>query len=61
MARDVIFFDGLGGQRVYIIPSRQVVIVRTGVLSRTWEDTKLPNIVIEALDGISPQTKRNST
>lgn len=57
-ARDVSYFDGLGGQRVYIIPSRQLVIVRTGVLSRSWEDTMLPNILITALDNAKPEATK---
>lgn len=45
-ASDVIYFDGLGGQRVYIIPSHDLVIVRTGLLSREWDDTRLPNLIV---------------
>lgn len=49
LAPDVVYFDGLGGQRVYIIPSRRLIIVRTGILSRDWEDTSLPNRLIEGI------------
>lgn len=45
-AGDIIYFDGLGGQRVYVIPSAQLVIVRTGVLAWEWNDTRLPNLVL---------------
>ena len=48
-ADDLVFFDGLGGQRVYVVPSYKLVIVRTGVLNSTWEDAVLPNILIEDL------------
>ncbi len=47
---DIMFFDGLGGQRVYIVPSRSLVIVRTGLLSSQWEDVRLPNTLIGGLD-----------
>ncbi|NDE00696.1 MAG: serine hydrolase, partial [Gammaproteobacteria bacterium] len=40
---------GFGGQRVYIVPSRNLVIVRTGVSSTDWDDARLPNAVIRAL------------
>lgn len=50
-AEDVFYFDGLGGQRVYVVPSRRLVIVRTGVLAREWEDATLPNLLIEGLAG----------
>lgn len=49
IAGDVFYFDGLGGQRVYVIPSRKLVIVRTGVLAREWQDTQLPNILLAGI------------
>jgi CubicO group peptidase (beta-lactamase class C family) len=46
-AEDVIFFDGGGGHRVYIVPSRNLVIVRTGSVNRPdWDDAVLPNAVL---------------
>jgi CubicO group peptidase (beta-lactamase class C family) len=44
-ARDVIYFDGFGAQRVYIIPSSDMVIVRTGDINLDWDDAKLPNLL----------------
>jgi CubicO group peptidase (beta-lactamase class C family) len=44
-ARDVRYFDGFGGQRVYVIPSRELVIVRTGDLAMDWDDATLPNLL----------------
>ena len=46
---DVIYFDGFGGQRVYIIPSRELVIVRTGAIKMDWDDAKLPNIISKGI------------
>ena len=46
---DVVFFDGGGGQRVYVIPSADVVLVRTGMPSPDWDDGVLPNIVLRDL------------
>ena len=58
-ADDVIFFDGAGGQRVYIIPSYDMVIVRTGTGgidfsagSFLWEDSIIPNALMR---GVKPQ------
>ena len=48
-AGDIIYFDGLGGQRVYVIPSSELVIVRTGVLAWEWNDTRLPNLVLAGI------------
>lgn len=54
IADDVVFFDGAGGQRVYIIPSYDMVIVRTGTGgidfaagSFLWEDSRIPNILMQ--------------
>jgi CubicO group peptidase (beta-lactamase class C family) len=43
---DVLFMDGAVGQRVYIIPSERMVIVRIGKASMTWDDSELPNRVL---------------
>ena len=48
-APDVIYFDGFGGQRVYIVPSKQLVIVHTGPLRQDWDDAILPNMILRAL------------
>jgi len=48
-APDVIFFDGFGGQRVYIIPSEKLVIVRTGAITPDWDDAYLPNTIVRGL------------
>jgi CubicO group peptidase (beta-lactamase class C family) len=49
VAPDVIFFDGMGGQRVYIIPSAQMVIVRTGAITMDWDDSVLPNLLVRGI------------
>lgn len=47
---DTVFFDGFGGQRVYISQQAQLVVVRIGDVRFDWDDTALPNLVVEALD-----------
>jgi CubicO group peptidase (beta-lactamase class C family) len=49
VAPDVIFFDGMGGQRVYIIPSADMVIVRTGAITMDWDDSVLPNLLVAGI------------
>jgi len=43
LAEDVVFFDGGGGQRVYVVPSADLVIVRTGLPAFDWDDGAIPN------------------
>ena len=50
LADDVVFFDGGGGHRVYVVPSRRLVIVRTGAVNRPdWDDAMLPNLLLAGL------------
>jgi CubicO group peptidase (beta-lactamase class C family) len=46
VADDIVFLDGFGGQRVYVIPSQRLVIVRTGAPQLAWDDARLPNVVL---------------
>lgn len=50
-ADDVFFLDGLGKRRLYIVPSYELVILRTGPNDSEWDDSRLPNILIRALQG----------
>ena len=47
---DTVFFDGFGGQRVYISKSEKLVIVRIGDVRFDWDDTALPNRAAQALE-----------
>jgi CubicO group peptidase (beta-lactamase class C family) len=46
---DVIFLDGAGAQRVYIVPSERLTIVRIGKPTTKWDDSAMPNMILEAL------------
>jgi CubicO group peptidase (beta-lactamase class C family) len=48
-ADDVIFFDGFGGQRVYVVPSVGLVIARAGEVDFDFDDSGLVNIVLDGL------------
>jgi CubicO group peptidase (beta-lactamase class C family) len=49
LAPDIFFFDGYGGRRVYVSRAEDLVIVRFGKSRLDWDDSALPNAVIEAL------------
>lgn len=53
VADDVFFLDGAGDQRLYMIPSRELVILRTGKDGPEWDDARLPNLLTRAVDAIS--------
>ena len=46
---DMVYFDGFGGQRVYISTKQDLVIVRTGDTRLDWDDSLLPNMIINTL------------
>jgi CubicO group peptidase (beta-lactamase class C family) len=46
---DVLFLDGAVGQRVYIVPSERLVIVRIGESAMGWDDSMLPNLILAGL------------
>lgn len=46
---DVLFMDGAVGQRVYVISSEHMVIVRIGKSSLSWDDSELPNRILAGL------------
>ena len=48
-AQDTVFFDGFGGQRVYIIPSKGLTIVRVGAINLQYDDAIIPNVLAEAV------------
>ena len=50
VAPDLVYFDGFGGQRVYVVPSRRLTIVRLGQVSMAWDDALVPNTIVRALD-----------
>jgi CubicO group peptidase (beta-lactamase class C family) len=44
-ADDLMFLDGFGGQRVYVSPSRDLVIVRIGRPRLDFDDSVIPNLL----------------
>ena len=49
IAEDTFYLDGASNQRVYVIPSQELVIVRVGEKSQDWDDSVIPNALIMSL------------
>lgn len=47
---DMVYFDGFGGQRVYVVPSQGLTIARSGIVNLEFDDSKLPNTVLGAMN-----------
>lgn len=54
LAADLYLFDGYGSQVVYIVPSYDLVILRTGdsppTDDREWDNAFLPNLLMRAIE-----------
>jgi CubicO group peptidase (beta-lactamase class C family) len=48
-AAPLFYLDGLHVQRVWVVPSRELVIVRTGLSDPEWDESRLPNLLIRGL------------
>ncbi|WP_083887109.1 serine hydrolase domain-containing protein [Nodosilinea nodulosa] len=48
-AADTFYLDGRHHQRVYVIPSEELVMVRIGEEPPAWDDAVIPNAIVEGL------------
>ncbi|PSN07420.1 serine hydrolase [filamentous cyanobacterium CCP5] len=49
LAEDTFYLDGRGFQRVYVIPSRNLVVVRLGEQPPNWDDAVIPNTLVRGM------------
>ena len=49
LAGDLLYFDGFGGQRLYVVPSRRLVIARFGEVDLAYDDAAIPNALLQGL------------
>lgn len=49
VAPDTVMLIGQQEQRVYVVPSRELVVVRLGHDSPTWQDAALPNLLLRGM------------
>lgn len=49
-ADDVMYVEGRGGQRLYVVPSAGLVAYRAGRIDFAWDDAKIVNILLSGLN-----------
>jgi CubicO group peptidase (beta-lactamase class C family) len=63
-ADDLFVVEGTGGNRMWVVPSMHLAILRMGHLprhARDWDDTRIPNLIIHgARDYQPPQVRPGS-
>jgi len=55
---DVFVVEGTGGNRLWLVPSLQIAILRTGHAPRgagDWDDARIPNLIIRGARDYLPQ------
>jgi CubicO group peptidase (beta-lactamase class C family) len=58
---DVFVIDSSGGNRLWLIPSMQMAILRMGRHVSDWDDARIPNLIIHgARDYLPPQARPGS-
>lgn len=55
LADDVWFFDGFGGQRVYIVPSAHLVVARFGEVNFQYDDAMIINLLLRGLGDVGQE------
>ncbi len=51
LADDVMYIEGRGGQRLYVVPSAGLVAYRTGRIDFSWDDAKIVNMLLDGMPG----------
>lgn len=60
LASDVVFFDGFGGQRLYVVPSAGLVVARFGEVDMTYDDSIIVNTLLRGLIDADVQNSRQA-
>ena len=58
-AQDTFYLNGRSLQRVYIIPSYDLVIVRVGEKPKEWDDSIIPNTLVNSLRNQQTNATKN--
>jgi hypothetical protein len=55
------FLDGWGQRRLWVLPGARTVVLRLGTGTGDWDDTRIPNLVLQSLAaGPGSQVKRSN-
>lgn len=49
VAKDTFWLDGRGHQRVYVVPSQKLVVVRVGNYPWDWDEAFIPNTLVRGI------------
>jgi len=62
-ARDLVWIDGTGHQRLWVVPSLQLVILRIGESpgANRWDEAMIPNTLIRGSSGWKPRSAEGGT
>lgn len=58
LAKDLYYFEGQGGQRLYVVPSLKLTFYRTGRHNAKWDDVRFANAVIASLKAASTEDSK---
>ena len=58
-ARDLFAVQGAGGNRLWLVPSLQIAILRTAPAGRDadWNDSRIPNLIIRGARDYLPSAQ----
>ncbi len=58
VAKDTFQMNGFGFQRVWVVPSRDLVILRAGrTWPAKWDESAIPNTIVRAIDSVEGMQK----
>jgi len=53
LSDDLIYIEGRGGQRLYVVPSEKLVVYRAGKIDFSWDDARFINVLLRNIKTVS--------